>query len=281
MENFPIGSRVHYYPEMRKEMRVESLILGYAINRRSVYSAGAIRIGEDGVAVIDEAGERVTLGAIDDFYFLIPFQERSEVDLADNWWERPPEDAASTQINDFVSGNIITLFSRRGPQGMPKLETVVKRTLILRTGIYANTRVAMLRPEPEHFGYIDRRKDLRVATRVPTLVKTSRDGPTVRALIDEFSEGHVCILPQAGDEVLTKLEPGQKVVFVVENAEQERRHVLRGSLMRHRQGRLVLRLEGILKRERFHALEQIDLLEIKAALLNYPQNPRPEAEPES
>lgn len=270
MVHFPIGSRVFYFPEQRREMRLETVLLGYAVNRRSVFSAGALRIGEEGVVLVDEEGNRETLGIIDDFYFLIPYQERSEVDLVDKWWERGPDAPGATAINDFVAGNVVTLFARRGPQGMPKIETTVRRTALLKKGLYANTRVVMLRPEPELFGYVDRRHDQRIATRIPTVVKTSRDGPTVRALIDEFSEGHICISPQPGDEILPGLATGQKVVFAIENPGDDRRFVLRGTLLRRRKARLVLHLDGILKLERFHSLEPIDLLEIKAALLNHP-----------
>ena len=48
---FPIGDRIHIFPDREPERSTESLILGYAINKYRVYSKRDISLGKGGFAL--------------------------------------------------------------------------------------------------------------------------------------------------------------------------------------------------------------------------------------
>jgi hypothetical protein len=270
MDSFPIGSRIFYYPEHRKDMRLETLVIGYRINGLQVYSLSNIDIDNDSAVITAEDGTKTTIKKISQFYFVVPHQRRSVVDLGVNWWEQDPSDTSDAEINDFAIGNTISLFSYNEGSGVPTLETYVARSAEMPSGMYAKTRVVLLEPDPDNFRLMDRRNDKRIPTDIPVLAKTSSDGPTVQAVLDEFSEGYVRLCPVEGDEVLPSVVVGRRVVFAIESPMHKKRFVLRCALYRRVGVHLILNIDAKLKDDRFVHLEHIDMLEIKAMLLNHP-----------
>jgi hypothetical protein len=65
------------------------------------------------------------------------------------------------------------------------------------------------------------------------------------------------------------MRQGGEVVLDVDLGEEKRRYVIKGSVIRCSTETCVIKLEGLFKDGRLRNFDPLDLLELKAGLLNY------------
>ena len=272
MRHFEIGCNISYYPEARNDMKVESLILGYSINCNLVFSHKDIKVGEDALCLRDPEPLTIGLDEIEHFCYILPRQDRREID----WALREGESDAATSkcINDFARNALITISKNSDEGGVPTLDTVVRRSQLLREGPYINQAVSFLEPNVDSFTFIDRRQHCRIKCCIPVKLRCGKEKPLLDCVIHDFSERHLRIGPAADDNSLKKLYRGQHLVVVIELDGGHKRFVMNGTITRKLVGDVVVMLKGILHAEQFVEISPITELEIKSALINHPSSER-------
>lgn len=277
LEQFPPGSRVLYYPETKRELRLESVLLGYLVNRKQfVYSPHDLAVrrngGEVALSLVTPEGE-TPLSEVHSFQVLIPHQTREEIDFRPA--EEGQEAAQFTQssVNDFARYSLVTLVSHRPFGRVPHLETTVRGATVLSQGFYANQRVAILDPIPQSISYVDKRRHHRVRTRVPLQLRTSPQDPARDCTLDDFSERFLRIRLPEGCPT-GELAPGRRLALRLDLEEQGRAFIFQANVFRLQKGTVVVELIAILREGRFVELRVVDELDLKATLLQHPETQR-------
>ncbi|MBI5016581.1 MAG: PilZ domain-containing protein [Deltaproteobacteria bacterium] len=274
LRQFPVGSRVLYYPELKRELRLESIVLACSLNNRHVvYSPQELTLRKNGgepELCLVQGAERAPLAEIRSFHLLIPHQNRLEIDYRPQDRDEAPSRFTQSTINDFERHSVITLVSYSPYGRVPHLQTLVKGTSVLTTGYYANQKVVVLDPLPHGLSYLDKRRHQRVRTSIPVTLRSGADGPTHTCTLDDFSERFLRLRtapPSASDQPLTV---GCRVAIRLDLSPHGRSFLLQGSIFRQAGGALVVELQGILRDGRFDALHLVDELDLKASLLQHP-----------
>lgn len=282
---FPIGSRVLYFPELKRELRLESIILGCSLNNKHfVYSPQELvaqKNGEETVLCVANGEQYTPLPEVQSFHFLVPHQSRVEIDYRPEQGEESETRFTQSTINDFERHNLITLVSYSPYGRVPHLETLVRGTSTLTKGYYANQKIAVLDPIPHSLTYLDKRRHQRVHTRIALTLRASAQSPAQACTLEDFSERFLRIrlpeTPTPGDE----FSAGRRLVLKLDLDAQGRSFVLQGTVFRQTQGAVVVELQGILKEGRFASLHLVDELDLKATLLQHPETQRLQRRPQA
>jgi hypothetical protein len=278
LRQFPVGSRVLYYPELKRELRLDSIILGCTFNNKHfVYSPHDVitqKSGEDTCLHLANGDEPTPLTEIRSFHLLIPYQSRVEIDYRPDEGQEAQARFTQSTINDFERHNLITLISYSPYGRVPHLETTVRGTSTLTKGYYANQKVVVLDPVPHSLSFQDKRRHQRVHTDIPLTLRASAQGPVLACTLEDFSERFLRIRVTDGTETQEELAAGRRVVLKLDLEAQGRSFVLQGCVFRNTRGAVVVELQGILKDGRFADLHLVDELDLKASLLRHPETQR-------
>ncbi|MBI3773432.1 MAG: PilZ domain-containing protein [Gammaproteobacteria bacterium] len=265
MRLFPIGTKVRFYPEYRKEIMLDSVIIGYVINSELVYSVQGLVCDKDsGPMAFSDQTKLHSYSRIQSFRIVVPATNQSEAKLDYNRREE------LHKIGGLTPGNTITLISERQGQHVPVLETTVQKRALLNQGYYAGVTVAMLDVNIGTLKLTDQRAHVRLQTNMPVSVQYY-DGPNsnlVNCTMLDFSECSLRLkfggdfpaesMPHADDDLILSFHLPDRAGNLS----------LVGHVFRIEGDAVVVMLKGSLGNNQAVApLSPIDILEIKANLL--------------
>lgn len=271
MRHFPFGAKVHYYPEYRKEIVLESVVIGYAINGEFVYSAqGLCCDDESGEITFSEQGDARSFGRIKSFNIVVPVYTQSEAKLD---YIRREE---LLKVGGLVPGNTITLMAEQQNGQVPVIETTVKRRTVLKEGYYANQTVALLDVDADSLLLTDQRTHMRLQTSLPARVRVTRRGEyrDLIATMVDFSDVSLRLEiagetnPDPDAEPL-KLRDSDDLIVSFNLPGRSEQITLLGDIFRVEGDAVVMMLKGMVDKGQAGKLGQIEILKIKANLLQH------------
>jgi hypothetical protein len=265
---FPLGEKIRYYPEYQKEGALETLVLGYAVNEQLIFSPVDIRCQQDGdrdVLRLTVDGHERLVDEVESFSLLIPFNQDDENKR--DYGRR----AELGPRGPFRRRNTITLLACSTGGTLSNLDTEVRKILPLNSGIYAGHEVVVLDVLPSTLKLTDQRQHYRLQTELPAQL-TIRDGDTHECTMLDFSEESVRLLFSEVTADIASLTEFRhlKLEFNVGVDGNNKSYALDGVMYRKTDDRLVMKLQGIYKQGKVHSLGLVDILDIKASLLQNP-----------
>lgn len=266
IEFFPIGKKLRYYPEFKQEIVFDTLVVAYCVNGHFIYASDAIDRDAEGNPMLFHSGEndlRTPIAALKSFQLLVPDTSDLEMKLDYHRW------ALIGRGKQFNVGNCISLISNAGGKGVSTVDTEVARQVELPEGPYAHTSMVLLTPDLTTLSVTDQRKKSRAKITAPVTLFVPDDKTAWPCTIVDMSEGEVRIRVRDHGAVMPEMQRGEGVVIETELGEAERHYTIKGLVIRRSPETCVLQLEGQIKDGRYTSFSPLDLLELKAGLLNY------------
>lgn len=265
---FPPGGKVRYYPEYQKEAALETIVLGYGVNNQYIYSPIDIRHQPDGerdVIRLTVDGHEVLVRQIENFCFLIP---HNRDDL--NRLNVEARAMLGTQ-GPFRANNTITLVACSSGGTLSYVDTVVRKIIPLNSGIYAGHEVVLLDVIADSLQLTDQRQHYRLPTWIPATL-TVNDGNVHQCVLRDLSEESVRLVFEQNREEFSGLTGSQRLTLMVNlgTESQPKEYVLDGTMYRRTETSLVMKLKGIYKNGSQQTINLVDVLDIKASLLQNP-----------
>lgn len=261
IQSFPIGAGLRYYPEFKQNIVLESLVLGYLLNQTLVFSAQEVACEGSGKSLELFVGPQRKAMRLTSFGIVVPSASRG-IDQLD--YARREE---LQRTGGLAKGNNITLMAQSREGKTPVVQTTVRKPTIVKEGLYANTPVVVLDVDCSSLLLTDQRAHMRLKTHLAAHVQFGNDAIQHCTLVD-FSERSVRL---RADEWPINTRTGRAVTLTFALSNRAGNIVLRGPLFRKDDNDLVVMLEEIQRGEEFLRIELIDVLGIKAALLQLPQ----------
>lgn len=195
------------------------------------------------------------------FCLLIPYMGGAEGDLD---YDR----RVALETGGYLQrGEVLTLMSLCNTRGVPHVNSLVRKRVLLKDGYYANHAVVVLEIQADSLNHIDQRQQMRVRTAVPVAIHLAEEGPTFDGLLVDFTE---CSLKLRLDDAAGLIGERRNLVVTIDLPAQGRKFVLAGRVLRRDGDYLVLSLSSRLKDTRFRDIELMDALDLKATLLQHP-----------
>lgn len=263
---FQIGKKLRYYPEFKQDIVFDTLVVAYCVNGSFIYSMEAIHRDAEGYPTAFHTGDlqdRMPVAKLKEFQLLVP--DTSDLEMKLDYHRR----AMIGRGRQFNVGNYITLISNAGGRGVSTIETEVAKQVVLPEGPYAHTKMILLTPELHTLLVTDQRKKSRTRTDAPvtiTLPDGKFSGPC--AIVD-ISEGEVRIRVRDRGTTMPLIHTGDEVTIEIDLGEAVKHYTIRGSVIRRSPETCVFQLIGQYANGKLNAFSALDLLELKAALLNY------------
>ena len=266
IEFFPIGKKLRYYPEFKQDIVFDTLILAYCVNGNFVYSSDAIERDAEGNPLAFRLGDteqRMAVGALKLFQLLVPDTSHLEMKLD---YHRRAQIGRGRQFN---KGNYISLISNAGGKGVSTVDTEVARQVSLPDGPYAHMNMVLLTPEWATLSGTDQRKKSRARITAPVTLHVPEVRQAWACTLVDMSEGEVRMRVREHGAVMPELQRGDGVVIETDLGEAERHFTIKCNVIRRSPETCVLQLEGQIRDGKYCAFSPLDLLELKAGLLNY------------
>lgn len=266
LDYFPIGKKLRYCPEFKKEIVFDTFVVAYCVNGNFLYSADAIDRDSDGNPTLfrtGENGEQTPVSGVKLFQLLVP--DTSDLEMKLDYHRR----ALIGRGRQFIKGNFISLISNAAGRGVSTVDTEVAKQIVLQDGPYAHTKLILLTPELNTLTVTDQRRRTRAKTCVPVMVTVLGGELTGPCTIIDISDGAVRIRVRDHDPAMPELHGGDEVILVINLGAAERHYTIKGAIIRRLPEICVVRLEGLFKAGRFSSFGPLDFLELKAGLLNY------------
>lgn len=265
---FPLGEKIQYYPEHQKEGALETIVLGYGVNDQFVYSPIDIRCEQDGnrdALMLTVDGEEQLVRNVESFCFLIPFN------LDDENKRDYVRRAELGPRGPFRRHNTITLMSCSRGGTLSYVDTVVRKILPLKSGIYVGHEVVLLDVIPSSLKLTDQRQHYRLQTDLPATLAI-KDGDAHNCTLMDFSEGSVQLRFAKTNKELDELTEFRRLTLTIKInvGSQSKEFALDGVMYRKTGASLVMNLQGIYKNGKLAPMGLVDILDIKASLLQHP-----------
>jgi hypothetical protein len=267
IQHFPIGEKVHYYPEYLEKIDFETVILGYEVNKNPIYSRELVDgLSDDTVRFkLEESGDSVTAAEIASFSVIVP--DTSELEKTLDYFSR----AEIGQSGQFVKGHSITLVSAADPTPQV-IDTAVLRRSIVKTGYYKDYKVVYLEPLLDTLSSKEHRKQLRMelslqATLFPSMKTSSGVGCTVIDCSEQYLGLQLAKnLPRRDTHSLAE---GKFIRVVLPIPALNKTFDLKGNIcaVREQNNVVVVELQGIRKGDAFKELELVDKLDLRSSLV--------------
>ncbi len=266
MRHFYVGAKLQYYPEYQKNIVLDSVVIAYAINDLLVYSTTDLRCDDsNGILEFFDQTQKRVFKKITSFRIVLPVFSQSEAKLD---YIRREE---LLKIGGLVKGNVITLMAEQSGGQVPVLETIVEKRILLKEGFYANQTVALLEVDAATLMLSDQRAHLRLKTNIPTTIQVSKRGEyaLLSCTMIDFSDRSLRL--QIGAENVAEGMPkeGGKLIVSFNLPGQSEYISLLGEVFRIEAGAIVVMLTGFVKGGQSIELGQIEMLKIKANLLQH------------
>ncbi len=263
MPYFPIGNSVKYYPEYREEVILNTIIIAYLINNETVYSNADITYSADDNKLILNGK---TIDEVNSFAMLIPPETRGETELDYERKER------LRKSGGFSKGNSITLVGKEKDGKISTIDTMVKKYARLKDGYYNDTQVVVLNVDPALLVLKDQRTQKRLEAQIPGLIQTKYYTEHTQCTIVDFSEQTIKITCDDNEIVAMSCHKGETITLTFDLPNSPEPNIMRGKVMRTEGASMIIELTNILIAETFEKLAPIDLIEIKAKLLQQPRS---------
>ena len=266
IEFFPIGKKLRYYPEFKQDIVFDTLILAYCVNGNYLYSTDAIDRDAEGNPTVFRFGEndqRTPVAALKLFQLLVPDTSHLEMKLD---YHRRAQIGRGKQFN---KGNYISLISNAGGKGVSTVDTEVAKQVNLPDGPYAHMNMVLLTPELSTLSVTDQRKKSRAKITAPVTLHIPDVRQALPCTLVDMSEGEVRMRVREHGAVMPELQRGDGVLIEADLGEAERHYTIKGNVIRRSPETCVLQLEGQIRDGKYCAFSPLDLLELKAGLLNY------------
>ena len=282
MHHFPIGSRIRYYPEYQKSVKLDSIILGYGINNFLVYSHQDIKQVKEKnrtVVYVKSPEASYPVKRFTEFYLLLPFMTRTTLEYpvgaaTDGYKSKRPQER---KVNDFRRGNSIVICTQTpSKKGLPHLDSTVLRVMKPTDGYYINRDLVILKPQLDTFECIDNRRFKRLITNIPCTFLLPQDRKEHACVIKDFTEKSIRIQLESDPGLIKRIQKGQNLVLQIGPAEQKDLLNISATTIKRRKDQVVISLVGLKKSKGFQPIDPIDELYIKATLLNRPETERGE-----
>jgi len=268
MRHFPVGGKIRYYPDYRPDVTMDSIVIAYGINNHLVYAQRDIRLDETSANgprfVLDDDWRDRPITHVERFCLVIPdiggLEHCLDYDTRANL-----RNGGQLQRGDQLT--LMSLFSR---QGLPHVETMVRKRVTLKEGYYANHSVIVLEVDPDSLRLVDQRRHRRIRTNLPVTVAVSGCHDPFTACLVDFSE--YSLRMRCGQDLLTLAGLGSRKIYVRLEIPTTGRHFdLQGRLVRCGDEDLVLGLTHLRVGEEFEEIGLLSALDIKASLLQHPE----------
>ena len=266
MDFFPIGKKLSYCPEFKKEIVFDTILVAYCVNGNFVYSGESVDRDSEGYPSMFRAGEdeqRTPVARVKLFQMLVP--DTTDLESKLDYQRR----ALIGRGRQFIKGNSISLISKAGTRGVSTVDTEVAKQFILKDGPYANTKMILLTPELETLLVTDQRSQARAKTCVPVRVSFFNDNLSAIYTISDMSDGAVRIRVRDRDTTMPAMNRGDEVMLDIDLGEAERRYTIKGVVFRRSADTCIITLEGLFSEGKLSAFSPLDSLALKAGLLNY------------
>lgn len=269
MELFPIGRKQRYYPSHRDEIVFDTIVVAYRVNGHMIYSLNEIDSDAEGSPAffkIGQAGERVHVSQLKNFELVVP--DTSDMERTLDYERR----AALGRGRQFDVGNVISLVSSQVGRGASVLDTVVRQVIESEEGPYAYRKLICLQPTVETMSVTDQRAKARAITNVPVLLAEVNGAWQQAWKIIDISDQAIRVqrCAEQDPEQEAELFPlHQEVLLQIRIPNTEQAYDLKGYVMRRFPKIRVIRLVAVLNQKRFQNFAAYELLELRAALLNY------------
>ncbi|HHH35260.1 MAG TPA: PilZ domain-containing protein [Gammaproteobacteria bacterium] len=269
MESFPIGGKIRYFPTPRKDILLESLIIAYGINHYMVYTQNDIHVERPDNAppriLLDDDWKDVAVDRIHNFCFVIPDVGITGKDL--DYVSR----AALKTGGWFQRGEQFTLMSLFTQRGVPHIDAVIRKNVLLKEGYYANHSVVIMEVLPDSLTYVDQRQHHRIKTSIPVNVYLSEEGEAFPCMLVDFTESSfkVCLEGQAA--LARQLGRRRSVIVAIDLPAQMRSFILKGRVLRRDESHVVLSLKSRLVGDQFEDMDLMAAIDLKASLLQHPE----------
>ncbi len=266
-ENFPIGRRLRYFPEFRKELVFETILVAYCLNRSYVYSVDAIERDDKGYPAAFWGGDgehKSPFSQLKQLQFLVPDTSTLEKKL--DYQSR----ALLGREGQFNTGNAISLISNAGPE-VWVVDTQVTKRIVLPDGPYADMKMVLLTPDLTTLAAFEQRRTVRAKACAPVTLSFSDGSPPepCSVVIVDLSETEVRVRVRDRGASIPEMNPGEEVILDVDLGSEERHRTLKGEVLRRSPEHCVIELKGLIKDGRPGSFGLLELLELKAGLLNY------------
>lgn len=266
VEFFQIGRKLRYIPEFKKDIVFDTLMVGYAVNGEFLYSSEAVERDPNGYVTafrVGEDGARIRIADVQLFQLLVP--DTSELERQLDYFRR----AELGRGKQFNKGNYISLISNAGARGLSTLDTEVAKQVVLVNGPYAHTRMVLLTPELNTLTVSDQRKKARAKTCAPVVLCLPGGGLSGPCVIADMSDDSVRVRVRDRETPLPPMAAGAEITLDIDLGDAGRRYLLKGRVLRRASDACVIHLEGMLESGRLRNFGPLDLLELKAGLINY------------
>jgi hypothetical protein len=265
IEFFPIGRKLRYYPEFNKDIVLDTLVVAYCVNGHFIYATESIERDRDGLPAVFRADEgRFSLPAarLNAFQLLVP--DTSALEMKLDYVRR----AQISRNGQFSTGNNISLISNAGAKGVSMVDTEVARQIVLRDGPYAHMNMVLLTPDFATLSVADQRKQPRAKTNVPAEVFLPEENRSLQCTVVDISDARMRIRINERGPAPAIRKNGAMIVDI-RLGEAERHYSLDASVIRRSAETCVIELNGQIREGRLFPFTPLDLLELKAGLLNY------------
>ena len=261
---FPIGQSIQHYHEYHNEDAENTVILAYCINKQFIYSMADIRLEDDKFILLDNHENPLSFKDIEHFYLIVPYVEHSQLEYV-----RTKTHLVDTPINNYSLGNSITLLSPSTElRCEPQLDSTVIRIMTLRDGIYAHNKVVALEPIIEGVEHVDRRVFQRVETDHAVEIAALKSKDFITARLQDFCEKTARVLFD-DESFLAPFKLNDALKLMIPGDQNHLEFLLSADIVKLRPRECVICFTGIRKRRRFEDIENVDLLAIKASLLQH------------
>jgi hypothetical protein len=265
VEFFPIGKKLRYYPEFNQDIVLDTLVVAYSVNGHPIYSMESIEMDRDGFPSLfraDEGKYRLPVDGLKTFQLLLPDTSNQEMKL--DYVRR----AQISRNGQFSAGNTISLISKAGTKGVSTIDTEVAKQLILRDGPYAHMNLVLLTPDFATLSVSDQRGKPRTKISVPATMMLPVENYTGNCVVVDISDAKMRIKLDENERA-PAIHKEDAIIVDISLGEAERRYTVKGAVIRFSAGTCVIGLDGQIREGRPVPFTPLDLLEFKAALLNY------------
>ena len=262
---YPIGSRVHYYPEFHENITLDSIIIAYLVDGNIFYSDSEISWKESGkrkILVFTTEGKKEQFDSVEEFQFIIPSSGGSEEKL--DYFSRE----TLGRNSGLSRGNNITIIADKRGRRLPIIQTAVSRRTLVKEGFYANQEVVLLDVDTNSFMLADQRSSSRLNTNLPVSIKVRETPDVLHCTMTDFAEHSVRITFSEDEPITTFIVVDKTITLNLMLPEQDKSFTFRGHVFRREPGHAVVKLDMIEKDGSFSRMDTIDSLEIKTVLLH-------------
>ena len=263
---FGIEDKVFYYPASRKDLKIESEILGYRINRKMVFSASDFECSGQQIKINGKTPRTIELRDVESFQMIL--LQNADDASARNEGSEHASDFDETEL--FPVNAKYSMFQPTRQKVVPSIDLRMEKSTVFKSGHLAGRSVVFLEPIVDSFSFLDRRRNRRISAHIPVQLKINENEPEQPCIIQDFSERHFRIISEKATNPLLAIDVGHNLVLLAELPDINKRFTLNGTVIRKVEGGIVFKIKGLLGNEVFESITPISEMSIKASFLTHP-----------